>query len=269
MAYRVAALGAIALLAAGGASAHEFWLLPDKSRAGTDEAVQITIAVGQDFVGNTLPYIPDTTERFDIYGPGGTLTDAARSFASDPAGVVRPSRPGLYTVAYQNKGNSIVIDPDVFNKYLRDEGLDGALEHRRANGLMDTPGREFYTRFPKTWVLSGDNVDAGRWALAPSNLRFEMVPLSNPFRWRPGDTVDVRVLYEGKPLANVLVATFTKSSKGRIGAVRSGPDGVATLSIDRPGRWLAAAVHMIPAEDRPDIDWESFWTSFTIDVPAE
>lgn len=268
MAYRVAAVGAIAFLA-GGAAAHEFWLLPEKSRASTDEAVMVTIAVGQNFVGDSIPFIPDSAVRFDIYGPGGTMTDAARGFAEDPAGVVRPSRPGLYTVVYQNKGNPIAIDPETFNFYLENEGLDEALEYRRANGLMDTPGREYYTRFPKTWVMSGDNIDAGRWALAPSNLKFEIVPLSNPFRWRPGDTVDLRVLYEGKPIEGVLVGTFTKGSEGRIEAARSNADGVARIHIDRPGRWLAAAVHMIPAEGRPDIDWESFWTSVTIDIPAE
>lgn len=268
MAYRVAAFGAIMLLA-GAASAHEFWLLPDKSRASTDEDVLVTIAVGQNFVGNSIPYIPDTTVRFDIYGPGGTMTDAARGFAKDPGGIVRPRRPGLYTVVYQNKGNTIVIDPEIFNFYLKNEGLDEALEYRKAHGLMDTPGREFYTRFPKTWVMSGDNINAGRWALAPSNLKFEMVPLSNPFTWRPGDAVDVRVLYEGKPIEGILVGTFTKSSDGRIEAVRSDRNGVATLHIDRAGRWLAAAVHLIPAPERPDEDWQSFWTSFTIDIPEK
>ncbi len=251
------------------AYAHEFWLEPSKSRASVDEEIPITIAVGQNFVGDTIPYIPDSAVRFDVYGPGGKTEDASAGFAADPGGIVRPAgRPGLYIVAYQNKGNRITIDAPTFNTYLETEGLDHILDHRRANGLMDQPGQEFYTRFPKTWVLAGDNIDAGRWAAAPSNLTFEMVPVSNPFVLRSGDLLTLQVLYAGKPMPGILVSTFVKGHPERVQAVRSGPDGRATVSIDRKGRWLFAAVHAIAAEDRATVDWESFWTSLTLDVPA-
>ncbi|WP_416899397.1 MAG: DUF4198 domain-containing protein [Minwuia sp.] len=263
-----AALAAAAV--ASSATAHEFWLEPSKSRATVDEEIPVTIAVGQHFVGNTLPWIPQRAVRFDVYGPGGKMEEAGAAFAADPAGIVRPAgRPGLYIVAYQNVGDRITIDAPTFNKYLEEEGLDHILRHRQENGLMDQPGQEFYTRFPKTWVLAGDNVNAGRWAAAPSKLTFEMVPVSNPFELRAGDTLTLDVLYEGRPLSGIQVNTFVKGAGERIQAVRSDANGRATVTIDRAGRWLFAAVHAIPAEKKPgvDWDWESFWTSLTLDVP--
>lgn len=259
-----------AISGASGALAHEFWLEPAKSRAGINEEVPITIAVGQNFKGDTIPYIPDLTVRFDVYGPGGVTEDAAAGFAADPGGVVRPAgRRGLYIVAYQNTGRRITIKPDIFNEYLRNEGLDHIIAHRAANGQTDQPGEEFYTRFPKTWVLAGDYVEGARWAIRPSGLKFEMVPTANPFKLRPGDSMTLNVLYEGKPLENILVGTFVKGHPERIQAVRSDANGRVTVDIDRDGRWLFAAVHAIPAPHIDGVDWESFWTSLTLDVPAE
>ncbi len=257
------------VLMSGNALAHEFWLEPTKSRASADEEILISVAVGQNFIGDTIPYIPDTAVRFDVYGPGGKVEQAGRAFAADPAGIVRPAgRSGLYIVAYQNSGNQTTIGAELFNKYLADEGLDHVLSYRRANNLLDQPGREFYTRFPKTWVLAGDNIDAGRWAIAPSGLTFEMVPQSNPFVLRPGDTLSLQALYKGKPIQGIQINTFTKQSEGRIQAVRTDLNGRATVSIDRAGRWLFAAVHAIDApKSRPEARWESFWTSLTLDVP--
>jgi uncharacterized GH25 family protein len=253
---------------AGPASAHEFWLEPSKSRAGLNEEIPITIAVGQNFKGDTIPYIPDSTVRFDVYGPGGKVEQAGAAFAADPAGIVRPAgRRGLYIVAYQNKGSRTTIDAPTFNKYLRNEGLDHIIAHREANGQLDQPGTEFYTRFPKTWVLAGDHVEAGRWAAAPSRLKFEMVPLKNPFELRSGNAITLQILYDGNPLQGIQVNTFVKGAPERIEAVRSDANGRATLNIDRAGRWMFAAVHAIPAPHIDGIDWESFWTSLTLDVP--
>ena len=49
--------------------------------------------------------------------------------------------------------------------------------------------------------------------------------------------------------------------------VRTGADGRARLPLNRAGRWLVKAVHMIavPASD-PAADWESFWASLTFEV---
>lgn len=49
--------------------------------------------------------------------------------------------------------------------------------------------------------------------------------------------------------------------------MRSDGNGMATLELPVAGRWMISAVHLIPADTDPDLDWESFWASFVFDLP--
>lgn len=264
MAYRISGLIAM-LMAITSASAHEYWIEPQSSRAEAGDSVPVTMAVGQDFVGSTQIYIPDNTVRFDVIGPEGTVS-ADAGFAADPAGKVVVGAPGLYTVVFQNKGNLIELDPQTFETYARRDGLEHALAARTAAGREDTQARERYTRFPKTWVLSGD-VSAGEAATAPVGMTFELVPQRNPFALSAGESLQVQALYRGLPLRGVLVQAFHKQTERRVGTMRTDGKGMATLELPVAGRWMITAVHLIPADTDPDLDWESFWASFVFDLP--
>lgn len=262
--YRISVLVAI-LMGFTSASAHEYWLEPEKTRAEVGETVPVTMAVGQDFVGSTQLYIPDNTVRFDVIGPTGTVS-AAAGFAADPAGKVTIGAPGLHTVVFQNTGNRIELDPETFETYARRDGLEHALAARAAAGRADVTARERYTRFPKTWVLSGPEA-AGEAARRPIGLTLELVPQRNPFMVRAGEALQVQVLYRGLPLRGILVQAFHKQTESRTGTVRSDRDGIAVMELPHSGRWMISAVHLIPATADPDLDWESFWASFVFDVP--
>ncbi|MDF1721700.1 MAG: DUF4198 domain-containing protein [Minwuia sp.] len=267
-AYRISGLVAMALIGSvlliASASAHEYWIEPSKTRAAAGETVSLTMAVGQDFVGDTQIYIPDRTVRFDVIGPVGTVS-ADAGFASDPAGKVAVSAPGLYTIVYQNKGNRITLDPETFETYARRDGLEHALAARAKAGTSDQPAREHYTRFPKTWVLSGDP-SAGQAATEAVGMRFELVPASNPFTLSPGTTLPVSVLYEGKPLSGILVQAFHKQTETLVGGDRSDAAGLTGIELPFAGRWMISAVHLIPMPEDTALDWQSFWASFVIDI---
>lgn len=44
-------------------------------------------------------------------------------------------------------------------------------------------------------------------------------------------------------------------------------DLVAKLT--EPGAWLFTTIHMIPAPEGLDADWESFWASLTFELPGK
>ena len=263
-AYRISGLLAICL-AFTPASAHEYWIEPAKSRATAGETVPVTMAVGQNFVGSSQIYIPDRTVRFDVIGPEGTVS-AAAGFAADPAGTVTIGAPGLYTVVFQNVGNLIELDPETFETYARLDGLEHALDARAAAGMEDSPAREHYTRFPKTWVLSGD-ASAGVGATHPVGMTYELVPQRNPFSVVAGETLKVQALYHGLPLRGVLIQAFHKQTETRVETARSDGNGMAELTLPMAGRWMITSVHLIPADSDPDLDWESFWASIVFDLP--
>ncbi len=262
-AYRISCLIAMAM-SIKSASAHEYWIEPSKSRAVAGEKVRITMAVGQDFVGATQIYLPTRTRRFDVIGPAGTVS-ADAGYATDPAGKVVVSAPGLYTVVFQNRGEKITLDPETFETYARRDGLEHALTARTKAGISDRAVNERYTRFPKTWVLSGDPA-AGEAATEPVGMPFELVPGLNPFTLTPGVTLPVRVLYKGAPVQGVLVQAFHKQTEARVNLARSDAAGVAQLQLPVSGRWMISAVHLIPVPIDITTDWQSFWGSFVIDV---
>ena len=44
---------------------------------------------------------------------------------------------------------------------------------------------------------------------------------------------------------------------------RSDTDGRVRLPLQRAGRWLVKAVHMVPAPAGANAEWASYWASLT------
>lgn len=42
--------------------------------------------------------------------------------------------------------------------------------------------------------------------------------------------------------------------------------GMAKIKLWRQGKWFIHTIHMIPSNRGDEIDWESFWTTFTFEV---
>ena len=51
-----------------------------------------------------------------------------------------------------------------------------------------------------------------------------------------------------------------------VGRFHSMPVRSARFKLERAGFWLIRLVHLYPNSDRADIDWESYWTSFSFEV---
>jgi uncharacterized GH25 family protein len=90
---------------------------------------------------------------------------------------------------------------------------------------------------------------------------------SNPFRLHPGETMRVRVLHEGKPVAGALVKAIAQDDPDNTMTARSGKDGRAAFRLPGKGVWLVETVQMVPAPKDTGADWESLWASLTFEVP--
>lgn len=80
--------------------------------------------------------------------------------------------------------------------------------------------------------------------------RLELVPLDNPFMVGAGGVVKVRVLFEGKPLAGVLVERgdgLTPMAEQEIPRYRTDAEGVTLVSIPSPGPHLLVVDHEVPS----------------------
>jgi len=264
---RVLACGAAAMLAAG-ALGHDFWIRPVAFRVGVGEVVRAGLLVGEKLQGETRPFRADRVVAFTILGASTDLKPARLESAegADPAGTFTPSKPGLHVIAYEGKESTITLEPEKFEAYLREEGLEHIIRRREEMGEKDKPGREAYARFAKAFVVVGDLVE-GPWQVR-CHTACEIVPLSNPLAEAKGGVRRFRVMRNDAPMANAKVVG--RAEKAPLEAVTglTNASGEVDLALTHTGMWLITSVAMDRAKDRTDVDWVSAWASLTFEIPA-
>lgn len=254
-------------LAAWQAAAHDFWVEPSAFIVQPGDSVRIRLLVGEKLKGEGVSRpAPGDYRQFSLHA-GGEVRSIPGRAGADPAGLMRvPSGPaGTPIIVFHSRAIPIEIDPATFTRYLKEEGLDTIVEQRAARGHADKPGREIYTRDAKSLLAVGEQQEPGDRAVG---LPLELVAERNPYRMRPGDELTVRLLHQGRPLQGALVVAQGRAKPGETVSMRSDAQGRATLKLADAGVWLVKAVHMVPAADAAEADWESQWASLTFELPA-
>lgn len=255
-----------AMLAASPASGHEFWIEPHDFSISPETEIQADLRVGQDFKGDTFPFIPSRFAAFKSHDSLGEA-DVAGVTGDLPALAMPPRAEGLSIFTYVSSGERIRFrDWDKFADYLALEGLNGIPARHDARGLPRENIRELYTRCAKTLVSVGDASNDHDRA---TGMRLELVAGQSPMTLDPGTEMSFTLLWEGAPLANTQVALFEKAENGGDATrsiTRSDENGTAHFTIPAHGTYMAAAVHMIEAPADRNADWESYWASLTFGV---
>jgi uncharacterized GH25 family protein len=162
----------------------------------------------------------------------------------------------------------IRLDAKDFDSYIEGEGFNSVIAARRQSGKTNAEGRELYSRFSK--LLIGRN---GNLATRPLGHVLEIVPEKDPAMLAAGEPLPVQVLFRGKPLGGVRVSAAYAGAemKGHDFPLtaETGPDGRVLLKLDRAGLWYARLIHMVAAQDDPQIDWRSFFSTLTFEVPGK
>jgi len=265
---RLPLLLAIALLPVA-ATAHEYWLLPDRFAAPAGEPIGIAHRVGAGWPGETLPRAPERIVRFALVDAGGERAIEGRAGA-DPAGAIALRRPGPAIAVYRSRTSSVRLEAEAFESYLREEGLDHVLAYRSRHGESGQPGVEIFSRNAKALIVGDGPTPASGTAVwrRPVGLDLELVPESDPRRPPSGGPLSVRLLFRGKPLAGAMVKALPKDGNERLLSARTDAQGRARLALNEPGVWLINAVHMIEAPAASGARWESLWSSLTFERPA-
>ena len=248
-------------------AAHDFWIEPSIFRASIGEPVQLTLRVGQDFSGDSLPYITDWFSDYRVIGPLEEYPIEA-IIGDDPAGGFVANTPGYYTIGYRSTKNFVELEAVKFRNYLAAEGLTAIIETRENNGASGSNGREFYSRCAKSLIKYGEPDSPDGYA-AVFGYTLELIPEKNPYTLSAGDTLPMQLLYESKPLEGALVIAFTSDQPENKLEARTDSAGRVQLELPHAGIWLVKAVHMIqisPSDQQAD--WESFWASLTFFLPS-
>jgi hypothetical protein len=212
--------------------------------------------------GDPVPRDPSLLVRFVVVGPGGETPVPGRDY-TEPAGVATLQAPGLYVVAYDSRRSPVELAAEKFEGYLRQEGLEEISALRARRGQSGAAVKEVFSRCAKSLVVLPGGSRSGYDRVM--GQRLELVPEKDPHALAGGE-LQLRLLYEGKPLAGALVVGLQKDRPARPSG-RSDARGRVRLKLDRPGFWLIKAVHMVPAPKDAGADWESFWASLTFELP--
>ena len=261
------AVATVTLLLAGlPAAAHDYWLVPDAFFVKPGEATALRLHVGDDFVSEKeRPFQKKPTLRFDLVR-GKKTVDLAPLGAEDktPVATLTLKDAGTYLVRMDRAPQTIELEAEKFNKYLADEGLDAILEQRRKLGEDKKPGRERYSRCLKALVQCGDTRDDPVPAVGQ---KLEIVPLANPYTLKAGETLKVRVLFDGKALAGAKVSAHRRAGdKVTTQSAQTTAEGEAAFKVDGAGSYLIRLVHMRRCADEDGVDWESYWAALTFAV---
>lgn len=256
----------VVLLAAGSAPAHDLWLIPPAA-AGPGKPVVVRAVSGSDFpTGDHAPDPAAFTKRL-VVKPDGTTADLDAAGKDADAGLLRftPAAPGVYVAAVRTAPKLITLDAAAFNEYLVSDGLPHIYRLRAKEKTLDQPGRERYSKSPKVLVKVGDGPGD---PTKPVGLPLEVVPLRDPFGVKPGDALRVRVLFDGKPLADANLG-WAHPGGGELpaGTVRTDGRGEALVPVANPGPMTIRLTHMTRPK-AAEYEWESFWTTLTWIVPG-
>jgi nickel transport protein len=101
--------------------------------------------------------------------------------------------------------------------------------------------------------------------------RFELVPLGNPFLAKPGENLQVRVYFDGKPLVGSEVEIgdgITPMEEREIPRFKTDNQGVAVIPVSKWGLQLLVVDHILPSTHPELAEREMYSATLSFVLPA-
>ena len=247
--------------------AHDTWLIPSTFAPKPGAAVQLRLATSMAFPTSDGAAAPDRVARFTLRTASGSQpVTGYRVEGKFLIAEVTPGQPGHAIAVLETKPRVLVMKPAEFAEYLKEEGAKEVLAARAASGNSEASGRERYRKITKTILCVGEAKDQA--FAQPDNLWLEIIPERSTCGLKAGDSLTVRVLFEGKPLAGVHLAAGYEGPTGHNYPVNVLTDaqGRATVRLDRAGAWYVRTHRIIPTQNDSEADWQSAFSTLTFEV---
>jgi uncharacterized GH25 family protein len=246
-------------------TAHDLWLVPGKYVIAPGQPVTIYANSGMDFPKSLNSVSPERVSHSVLAGKSGQEKLpglAVEGKSSTVACTIK--NPGTYVAAISLHPKEIKLKAKDFNEYLLHDGLSSVYKLREKEGILDKDAVEYYSKFAKTIIQSGDLMDDT--PTRPLHLPIEIVPAVNPYKLKQGDNLKVTVLFRGKPLPDAELAwSFPGMGEKFAGTTKTGNNGTADIPLTRNGPYVIRLTHMEWVKKKTH-EWESFWASLTFKV---
>lgn len=252
--------------------AHDFWLVPSAFALATGELLEIRGQTSSSFPTSESAVAVDRVAEARLLS--ATADVAIRDLSTSGTSLVlryRPSVAGQYLVAATLRPRSVRESAAGFRRYLELEGAPEAAARYEREGKLPTRDSvtRRYAKYAKTLVQVGRG---GAPAFARTvGQPLEFVPLSDPLALRTGDTLRVRLLYRGQPLAGARVHAGSAPVAGAAAREQSPTtdgEGVAAIALTSGSLWNVRAIHVTPATVGSGADWDAHWASLVFSTSA-
>lgn len=118
---------------------------------------------------------------------------------------------GTWVAGLSTRPRNIEMTAADFNDYLEHDGALDMLDWRKKNNALDQDAVEKYSKHVKAIFQVGEQLTAD-WQTA-LGYPIEFIPLTNPYDLHPGHSMQVQLLWQGKPLANQLVYVGSENTE--------------------------------------------------------
>ena len=247
------------------ASAHEFWLLPQKFRYNVGEKMMLDFMVGEGFEGEYWDLSRHNVEKLTLSNRFGEINQLPNIKRTAGANLEYAfNNVGTHLIALESNQAFIELEPTEFEAYLKEDGLDYVIEDRLARGEQNKKSRELYSRYAKLLVQVGDRTDDTFKKKA--GLKLEIIPSQNPYDLNAGDYMDCMVYYRGNPEPHALVKVWSHvGNRIFLQNIYTESDGSIRFPISNTGPWIVSTVKMIRSSS-PKAEWESMWASLVFEI---
>ena len=259
----------ICALAAVPALAHDLFLKLDNYFVAVNDKISVKILNGSFQASEgaiTFARISDVS----VVSPMGTRTNPKEAdFTKDDKTTflnLQPTEEGNYVVGLSTMTREIDLEAKDFNEYLSHDGIPDTLAERKRDKELTKKVRERYSKHVKIIFQAGaKQSDNYKTALG---YPVEIVPVTNPYSLKSGNTFEFQCLKDGKPLVNQFVMTGREDANGKLIVgknIRTDKNGTAKIKLDGAGKWYVRFINMTRLS-YPNLNYESKWATLTFQI---
>ncbi len=256
------------------AFAHDTWLLPQRFRVAPERPCLLGLTSAMQFPQSAFSIKQDRLEQATMSLAGERQQLSKFTAAKKELTVqVNPANVGVAAISIVLKPRTLELSPKLVREYLAEIGASDSLKNLWKNPPQGLKWRESYAKHSKTFLFVGEErfwVKDSSWAI-PQGAKLEIVPEQHPGLLRSAKELAVRVLFDGKPLANFALSLV--QGKKSVQQQRTDANGrvVFSLSAVFPQKNSKAAPMLVrgtllqAASDTANLDWESHFATLTLE----
>jgi uncharacterized GH25 family protein len=270
------------VMASGLAMAHDLWLVPQTCNPDKGDTLKVVVGFGHKFPANRIDekMRPGMLGAVSAVAPDGKVIKLEKK--SDEEYALPIKAKGAYLISTR-------IKPVFFSR------VEGKMKRGNKKDLGKVDTCMFFQMMANAPVFAGAG---GKAPAAPAKQALQVLPLGDISKLKKGDTLPVKVLFKGAPLAGAkLRATYagfkppkydpSKAPKPAPGlspreaarqkmmhkmaarypvAVETDAKGLARIKLPASGWWLVLLSHNTPFKDAAVCDKCIYKTTYTFEV---